>query len=186
MLHVTLPSGARRAEVRSFCVVCAALLLVALACTPGLSRFSGFAAGIVVVLAIVGVWFHRVILLPYRVWNRVAKTYASYASAYVTGLCFLIIAGVSRATRRRGSFAATVQSRSAWVPRHTISSSAYGSQHSEATEIPIRASSTRTFISWCWRTNNTWALCLLPFLSVLSALQTDHHRRELSDIYTLF
>src|SRR6187200_3207484 len=64
MLHVTLPSGARRAEVRSFCVVCAALLLVALACTPGLSRFSGFAAGIVVVLAIVGVWFHRVILLP--------------------------------------------------------------------------------------------------------------------------
>jgi hypothetical protein len=186
MLQVTLPRGGRRAEVRSFCVVCAALLLTAMTLTAGFSPLSAIAAGIVVALTIAGVWFHGVLLLPYRLWNRLAKEYAAYSSTYVTSLCFLIIACVSRVAGNRGPFAETVRSRSAWVPRPTMSSSAYRSQYAEATGIPTQASATRIFTSWCWNTNNTWALVLLPFLILLSALHTDDQGRRLSDIYTLF
>jgi hypothetical protein len=76
---------------------------------------------------------------------------------------------------------------SLWMPRGTLMPSVYISPYSAATVRAPEKGWIATFFSWTRQSGNLWALSLLPFLMLLSALRTNQRKSDVpADIYTLF
>lgn len=143
-------------------------------------------AGIAVVLALPGLLWPQMMVLPYRVWNRLAREVARFASLILMSTCFYI---VLVAVGRAGStlnLAHSMAPPSSWVPRDTLAPTTYPYQHG----IPTNDSRSRgwiaSLVSWGRASGNLWVCCLVPFLILLSVFASEQESNVPTDIYTLF
>lgn len=120
----------------------------------------------------------------YRLWGRAARLYAKVVRRVLLMLCHAVIslaglAGTSLVLARPAA------NRSLWHARETLPTSAYGSQFEAAgpgwTGRPWRA-----LVDWAVRSRNVWLIALVPFLVILSLLETEEESRYPAGIYTLF
>jgi hypothetical protein len=185
---ITLRSPPRRAWVTSFwlAVSLGSGLLVGLLSAFLISpRWFGLGVMLALVLALPKrLWTQTI---AYRLWNRLARYFGHAAHLWLMGICFAIIVG---AVGRKGSslrLARPSSTASLWMPRRTLAPAAYISQYSTATAGATEKGWIATFFSWAIQSGNLWALSLLPFFMLLSALRTDQRKSNFpANIYTLF
>jgi hypothetical protein len=103
------------------------------------------------------------------------------------GICFYMIFVTVGRTGGSLRLARPDATQSLWLPRGTLTPRAYVSQHSAATEASPEKGWIWAFLSWALRSDTVWALSLLPFFILLSALQIDQKKSNFpANIYTLF
>ncbi len=184
-----LPSPPRRAGLISFWFVISlssGFLLGILTPLPGSPP--SFLVGMILamLLAAAGLIRPAIVCLTYRVWNDLARLYCRAAGLLLKGICFYGIfvpagwAGSSLPLTR------PISSRSLWMPRQTYKPATYTSQSNTLDEGYPHRGSISALILWATRSGNIWALFVLPFLILLSALQHDEESSFPSAIYTLF
>ena len=184
---ITLPAyWARRAWLRSFWLAVSLVgglftgALLACLASPRWVAMGGVAA---VVLAVPGLLWPRLVSLPYRVWNKLAREFARYAGLWLMAICFYII---FVAVGRVGSSLALLPSPtgSLWTAREAQEREGWQGIRPEES---LRKGWIAAFISWAARSGNWWACCLLPFLMMLAAFESEPETNGLpTSIYTLF
>lgn len=155
-----------------------------------LSLFSVPGAPGIALLATIGVaavGFHRprALALPFRVWNRLAALVSNSARAYLNRVCLYTVFPAVRWTGVSLALDPTAQKETGWVARKNIASDAYAGPG----DMPAPSGSlwTATYLRWAWQSNYLWAICLLPFLWLLQALEVNVLSSDLrSDTYTLY
>jgi hypothetical protein len=185
---ITLPSPPRRAWVMSFWLtvsVGGGLLIGLLSALLISPRWFGLGAMLALVLAVPRLLWAQTI--AYKLWNILARYFGHAAHLWLVGICFAIIVV---AVGRKGSslrLARPSSTASLWMPRGTLAPGAYISQYNVATAGSSEKGWIATFFSWATQSGNLWALSLLPFFMLLSALRTDQRKSNLpANIYTLF
>ena len=157
-------------------------LLSALLISP---RWFGLGVMLALVLALPRPLWRQTI--AYRLWNRLARYFGNAAHVWLMGICFAIIVV---AVGQKGSslrLARPSSTESLWMPRGTLAPAAYISQYSAETGRAPEKGWIATFFSWAIQSGNLWALSLLPFFLLLSALRTDQRKSNFpANIYTLF
>jgi hypothetical protein len=187
---ISLPSPPRLALLKSFWLVI----------SLGGGLFVGVLASLlvprvwvimVVPLASIIAWFGfrrpQIALIPYQAWDTLARTIARYARGWLLLICFYVVfLGVGRAGSPM-QLLPPVTSKSLWVPWAIHASAAPDSRRGVAEEKGLPRGWVAPFFRWATRTGNWWAYCLVPFLALLSALDTEHEERAFpAGIYTLF
>jgi hypothetical protein len=178
----------RRATLRSFWLalsVVGGLLLSLLAALVTSGSFA-WGIGLAFVFALPGVLWPEMISLPYRVWNRLARDFARYASLLVMGICFYLVLGAVSRTGSSLSLTRSSLGASLWVPHTTLVPATYINQHGIVSENTRSQDWIATLASWGRSSGNLWACCLLPFLILLSVFATEQETNVPTDIYTLF
>jgi hypothetical protein len=120
----------------------------------------------------------------YRVWVRASRLYAKVTRHVLLMLCHGIVSGVGLA----GSsllLERPAAGRSLWQVRHSLPTAAYGSQF-DAPGPAWVGRPWRAVVDWAMRSGNTWLIFLVPFLVLVSLLDTDERGRYPDGIYTLF
>ena len=185
-MRLTLPNTLRRAELRSFCLAVFSIALAALALATSFSWPVRYAAMSVVCGCLLGLLFPRLVRIPYRIWNKSAKLFVRFAQYYVLGVVFHMIVRVMSVAVTSGEFSQGSHFSSSWVPRGSVSPASYRSLYQMGEEDSARAAWPFTVFGWAWQTANVSAICLLPFLFMLSIFQPEKESERISDIYTLF
>jgi hypothetical protein len=185
---ITLVSPPRRAWVMSFWLAVSlgsGLLLGLLSALLISPRWCGLGVMLALVLVLPRPLWTQTI--AYRLWNRVARYFGHAAHLWLMGICFAIIIV---AVGRKGSslrLARPSSTSSLWMPRGTLAPGAYISQYSAANARAPEKGWIATFFSWATQSGNLWALSLLPFFMLLSALRIDQRKSNFpANIYTLF
>ena len=185
---ITLVFPPRRAWVTSFWLV-ASLgsgvfvgLLSALLISP---RWFGLGVLVALVLALPRPLRRQTI--AYRAWNRLARDFGRAAHLWLVAISFAIVVVAGGQKGRYLRLARPSSTASLWMPRGTLVPSVYISPYSAATARAPEKGWIATFFSWARQSGNLWALSLLPFFMLLSALRTNQGKSDLpADIYTLF
>jgi hypothetical protein len=187
---ITLLSRPRRAWLMGFWFaisVCSGVfigLVSALLISPQWCVLGGIP---VVVLACTGLLWRRAIRKAYAVWNRLALGFGRAAQLLLMGICFYVIFVAVGRTGSALRLAHPSPTASLWVARGTLAPNAYVSQYGAGDGASLQKGWIATFLSWAVRSGNWWALSLLPFLILLSALQIDETKSTFpANIYTLF
>jgi hypothetical protein len=137
--------------------------------------------GVVVTLTVTlpGWLWPEIARLPYQWWDRLAREFARYARGWLTLVCFQVVFVVVGLSGSSLGLKRPRPGRSLWRARG-----------SDADSTKPAGEDTRRWISaFCAhavRTGNWWAVCLVPFLLLLSALETDREENFPAGIYTLF
>jgi hypothetical protein len=149
-----------------------------------------FAVGVVValMLSLPGLLWPQTVSIPYRVWNKLAYEFSRFARLWLTGICFYIVFVTVGRLGSSFKLASLAADESLWVSREISAPAAYGSSHGIIREEPSEEGWVSAFVSWAMQSGNGWACCLLPFLMLLSAFESE--QQEESDLpthtYTLF
>ena len=179
----------REVCLQSFGVVMglfAGLLIGILSSLLGISRPFILGVGVASAVMFPGLLWPQMLSLAYRAWNKFARIFAGYARVLLAGICFYIIfvtVGRSGAALRPNR---SPGSRSQWIPRETLAPAAYSALHAVPMKRPSEHGWISDFLLWASRSGNLWVVCLLPFLILLSVLETDDEGSFPSGIYTLF
>jgi hypothetical protein len=157
-------------------------------------RFSAawIAFGMVItsIVALPGLFRPQLALLPYRAWNKLARYLVRVLRLLLMGLCFYTVFLAVRCRKRRRSslkLASSTPNESMWVLRGTLRPESYASPYLAETGHSSRSGWIANFISSITNSGEFWAFSLLPFLILLSVLQTDDEQTNFpTNIYTLF
>jgi hypothetical protein len=185
-MSLTLPSGVRRAEIKSFCVAMSGIVLFMHFLAIGASWSCIYATTGIVSFALLGLIYPRLMKVPYRIWNKSAKLYARFAQTYLMAICYYIIVTIVRLAGKSRQFVPTRSSSSSWVLLRSLPGDVYDSQYEAFDPLSSRPPWIVGFVSWAWRTRNICALCVLPFLIMISVLESDNATAHAPNIYTLF
>ena len=185
-MTLSLPNTLRRAELRSFCLAVSSIALTAFALMVRFSSATRYAAMATICACCLGLMFPRLVRIPYRIWNKSAKVFVRCAQYYLLGVVFHTVVRAMSMAVMSVEFCQKSSSSSSWVQRDSVTPTSYGSLHQMAGESSTRAAWPFTFIGWARQTANVPAMCLLPFLFVLSIFQPEEESEKISDIYTLF
>jgi hypothetical protein len=187
---ITLPVPPHRAWLLSFWLtisLCSALLIGLLSALLISPLWCGVGVIPVLGLACTGLLWRQAIRRAYALWNRLARYFGRAAQLLLMGICFYIIVVSVGRTGSALRLARPSSTTSLWVPRGTLTPSAYLSQHGHTDGASQQQGWIATFLSWAPQSGNVWALSLLPFLILLSALQIDQKKSNFpANIYTLF
>lgn len=189
MKTIFLPLRPRRAFLTSFGLTIALLgmlMMAAISWQRGSLPLLAVGAFATLALAVSAKLRPEWWVLPYRVWNKVARLYAPVARAYILLVCYYTIFPVLRLLGSTLTSSPASSSESAWVQRGTLPVTMYGSQHHTAQEQAGVYGWVRSYASWAMRSRQPWALALLPFLILISLLETVEETSYPVDIYTLF
>ena len=124
-------------------------------------------------------------MLPYRVWSKLARVFASVARPYLLLVCFYTIFPVLRFLGSSFISFPGISPESAWVERGTLPVTMYGSQHHAVQERAGVCGWVRSYGSWAMRSGQPWVLALLPFLILLSMVRTGSRKPHFLRISTL-
>ena len=185
-MTITLPNALRRAELRSFCLAVSSIALTALALVTNFLSAARYAAMAIICACLLGLIFPRVVRIPYRIWNKSAKLFARVARYYLLWVVFHIMVRVMSVAVTSAEFSKSSRSSSSWVPRASFSLTSYGSLYQTNEVSSNRAPWPVTVLNWACQTTNIPAVCLLPFLFIISLFQPEQESEKISDIYTLF
>lgn len=185
-----LPSSPNRLWLLSFWLVISLLVGI----TTGIflwvvasPAWSGLGVILTAALGIAGLSRPAIVRKPYEVWNGLAGSFIRFARLWVAGTCFHIIfvavgwTGTALSLKRPGG-----DTKSFWMPRDTLAPSAYVYEHKTTAKGSTQRGWVHAFVSWGVRSRNLWACCLLPFLILLRALETEEKSSFPSNIYTLY
>lgn len=132
--------------------VIAALITTGVTATPGLVR-------------------PRLVVLPLRAWNRLARLFGRAATTWLTGVCFYIVvrAAGGMGSSLRLSHAAAGES--LWTPWQHAPGEVGGAAEGI---VPANAlgDGWTGLAAWARRSRNPWVWCLLPFLVILATFET--------------
>jgi hypothetical protein len=187
---ISLPSPPRLALLKSFWLVTSlggGLFVAALASLFVPIGWAVTAVALAAIVAWLGFRRPRIAVRPYRTWDKLARTYARYARGWLLLSCFYV---VFLAVGRAGStirLLPPTAPKSLWIPWEIHAAAAPESCRGVAEEQGLPRGWVAPFLRWATRTGNWWAYCLVPFLALLSALDTEHEERAFpAGIYTLF
>lgn len=183
---ILLPSRPQRAWLRSFwasvCLLGAAL--VGTLAWLYRTEFLWLTAAIGVFFA-VGMIAPHLLVWPYRAWNKLARLYAGYAEALVLRISFFTVCVPAGWAGSRIRVKRPPPEGTLWLPRE--------SQNPVDQPFPTQKSGMRDeswvarYMAWAWQTGEVWRLGLLPFLLLLSTLQsTEQDLTVPENTYTLF
>ena len=182
-----LPAHPRRVLLRSFWLVmslAAGLLTVTIAGLFGSSLFAALVAFVALFVGLFGWLRPQAAALPYRLWNRVAFTFARAARLWLTGICFLIVTAVGCAGSRL-PWRRPRSSGSGWRRRATLVTSAYTSQ-SDREDSSAERDWIVSLLAWSRDSRNIWVWALVPFLFFLSIMQIRPSGSLGGNTYTLY
>jgi len=115
-----------------------------------------------------------------------AGYFARCVSLLLMAICYFVIFVAVGLAGARILIAPPVTIKSIWVPRRTLAPAEYASQYdTETKEVPTE-NWISAFLGWAKRSGNLWACCLLPFLLLLSYLETGEESSVSGSIYTLY
>jgi hypothetical protein len=141
-------------------------------------------------LVLPGLLRPQLALLAYRAWNKLARYLVRVLRLLLMGLCFYTVFLAVRCRKRRRSslkLASSTPNESMWVSRGTLRPESYASPYLAETGHSSRSGWIANFISSITNSGEFWAFSLLPFLILLSVLQTDDEQTNFpTNIYTLF
>jgi len=140
---------------------------------------------VALVLALPGFFWPQAVSIPYKVWNRLAHYFAWAAGLVLSGICFYIVIVAVGRTGSSLALGRPTPGKSLWSRRLTVQPAAYTSLDFFARERSPQRSWISAFFSWAARAGNLWAVCLFPFLLLLSALETGKARLS-PNVYTLY
>jgi hypothetical protein len=134
---------------------------------------------------VVGISRPHALSLPFRAWNRLAVLVSNLGRTYLNRVCLYTVFPAMRWSGVSIALAPAAEKESGWVARKNIASDAYGGPGDKP--APSGALWTATYLRWVWQSNYLWAICLLPFLRLLQALEVNVLSSDLrSDTYTLY
>jgi hypothetical protein len=172
---LTLPLKPRRAELRAFATIVAAMVAVVF-CLTGLlmAGAAGLAGGIATSIgALLGAWVRpKGFRSIYRSWNRLGAVASKLAGRVISGACYLV---VSAAGIAGGRLQWRSPERTAWVARNLQ----WRPREQEDHGI-------RGLAAWGVRTGNRWAIALIPYLAVLRIVGSKGQGSLGQDVYTLY
>jgi hypothetical protein len=187
---VKLPIRPRRVDLMSFWLTMSLLFGLMTAILLWIIQSAGWAVlGVIAafILALPGLLYPRSIHLPYRIWNKAARTVAQVGTIFLQGVCFYIVFFAVGRAGSRLMLDLSLSRKTVWRERRTLEPTMYFSPH---TGIENRGTSEKgwvlNYISWSVRSGNFWACCLLPFLIVLSLLEAGKKESRSPHIYSLY
>ena len=168
----------------------------------GLSGFSGLLAsgigwlsglqywhtgGVLWTLALIvlGFAWPRAVKIVYRLWNRLARRFGQVASDLILLICFYTTFVATAQAGPSLKFQLNERGKSLWMPRRTLSRGAYVGMGTSPTDRS-EASWLNLLLSWSRQPGQLWTVCLIPFLMLLSALETRTADDPPSGIYSLY
>lgn len=190
MLAMTLPSAPNRVWLLSFWSAVSLLIglitgmLLWVLISP---LWSGL--GVIVALASTGsgLLILRKLSMPYRAWNGLARRFARFAQSWVAAICFYaVFVAVGRAGASLDLARPDSNTGSLWVSRETLEPSAYLCRYKTTAQGPTQRNWMSTYLAWTAGSGSPWAACLLPFLILLRAFETEAESDFPSNIYTLY
>jgi hypothetical protein len=138
-------------------------------------------------MAVPGSLRPRIASRPYRLWNLLARRFVRLARFWVTGVCFYIICTSVGLTGSRARLAQPAANETLWVARTASTPTTDVHHHNGAPPEFAQKGWIRAYFTWAQQSGNLWALCLLPFLIILSALENDQAQNPVAaNVYTLF
>jgi len=186
---IILPLEPRRKWLMSFwlaiSLVSGALsgAMIAILIAPGWSAIGGLVA---LMMAVPGLRRPQTAMQAYQKWRRAARSYCRVVCLVLTGICFYTVVAVARFAGSSLRLARPRTTRTMWVPRTTLTATAYTHQYNRATSGSPRGGWLRTYLSWTARSGHVWAASLLPFLIMLEIVEPGPEQRATANIYTLF
>jgi hypothetical protein len=189
MLTLTLPTRERRVALQGFWLTIA--MMAAGAC---LAAAWALGTAVFAVAGLVGAV--AAAALPhldeafawrlYRAWNaRLVRPFCVLLGRLTTRACFLVV-GAAGLAGRPSAFAPRSGRASAWHPRGALPPGAYPSLFSAVSDGPPPDGWVESYVAWARQSGHAWAVTLLPFLVVLSALPQGAQGTAQENIYTLF
>jgi hypothetical protein len=185
-MRLVLPYRCRRAALAAFGAVMAlwgAILVgVLMPLTPMPRAAVAGVAGVLIAGALRA--RPREAEMLYRLWVRASRLYARIARRVLLMLSHGVISVVGLAGTSL-VLARPAAGRSLWQTREALPTAAYGSQF-DAPGPGWASRPWRAVADWAIRSGNAWMIFLVPFLVLVSLLDTDEHSRYPDGIYTLF
>lgn len=187
---MTLPSPPNLLWWLSFLLVislCAGLIVGALLWILASPPWSGLGVILALLLVAVGLLKRRKLSRPYAAWNSLARKVAQVAQLWVEGVCFYtVFLAVGRTGAPLRLARPESGTESLWTSRETLAPGAYIYHQAAKGEGLARRSWILGFVSWAVGSRNVWVCCLLPFLVLLKALDTEEESEFPDSIYTLY
>ena len=187
---VTLPSSPGRAWVRAFWLtvsVCGGVSVGGLAALVGSPRWAIGGVALTGLALLVGRVCPGAMSATYALWNALALSYARVARLGLKVVCFYVLFAAVGRTGSALALARPTPAESLWIPRATLAPSTYGYQYdAQAQGEPKGGGWTRDYIAWALDSGNAWAIILLPFVAMLSALEDEDQWTFPTSVYTLF
>lgn len=123
--------------------------------------------------------------LPYRAWNRLGRHYGDVARLYLLGLCYVIVSAVGLAGPSK-DFTRDPRFGSGWIFRKSGSEPASNGRVQGDDTMALKRGWLRTYVLWAIQSGQIWRCALLPFLVLLSMLESDERSQVPTQTYTLF
>ena len=186
---ITLPSSRRPHMLAAFWLATSLSVGMLIGMIGGLAlspRWLFFGLGAAVVMAVPGFLRPQIAAFPYRAWNKLAREFSRGARHWLTGICYYVILVAVGQTKSSIKLMRPTPQESFWVAR--LGRTVEHTPHFDGSAgEPPRRGWIRPYASWAVQSGNAWALGLLPFVVLLSALEVDQQENPLpADIYTLF
>lgn len=116
----------------------------------------------------------------YRAWNKLAREFRRIARLWVLAVAYFLVFTPVAAAGSLLRIGAPKPGESLWTEPKAFSLDEHGHQSSARGWIS-------GYLSWCSGASNQWAVWVLPFLFLLSVMETDEHQSSVpSNIYTLY
>ena len=141
-----------------------------------------FSAGLV----LLGLLRPKTISPLYRLWNLGVNQFARAARLSLMGICFYIILFAVRRAGKHLELARPHPGQSLWTSKDTFDAATYLHEFTAASQPFSQKSWCRSYVIWARTSGHAWALLLVPFLAILSALEIYHERPFPAGLYTLF
>ena len=123
----------------------------------------------------------------YRKWNALTRFGNRGLRFAVIAVCYHMVVGPVSWLGSRMKVEAGRDAGTLWQPRAAAGSASYFHPYEETGATGGGGPWSRSFRTWATGSGNVWALCLLPFLTVLARLEVRGEGDAVpTDIYTVF
>jgi hypothetical protein len=127
----------------------------------------------------------RFLIMPYRIWNRLARVYAGYAETVVLRISFFAVCVPAGWGGPRIQIMRPPLATSLWLSREVRRPA--GPPISAHKENEPAQTWIGRYVAWAWQSGEPWRLVLLPYLIVLGTLTSSEQETTVPEnIYTLF
>jgi hypothetical protein len=187
---MSLPFPPNNAWLQSFWLVMSVaggILIGVLSSRPLASPWFVSAAAGIVVLAVPGLLRPQIVSVPYRAWDTLGRIFARNARRWLLLIYYyLVFVAVGRAGASL-SLSRPMATKSQWIPWQPHAPSVHGARGVTVVEEALRRNWVSSFLAWITKSHNWWICCLLPFLLLYAALESEREESSFPiGIYTLF
>jgi hypothetical protein len=128
----------------------------------------------------------EIISLLYRAYNKVARVFAAWTVTWTSVVCYFVVFQIMSCFGSDLNVEPETRGKSNWLPVNSVTAMC---GFEDGSLIDARRGWIGNYLAWCMRSRNLWALCLLPFLFVLSLVDcsAEYKSGAVSEsIYTLY